>query len=127
MQACPQLAASLFPIAPLRDQVRTHTHTHTHTHTQTRLHIHTHTHTHTPVGVGGIDALGGEVVELLEVGVHYNLLLISILERLAARQRLVRARDDRWGGERAKEREGECVSEKEREREREREREEYYI
>ena len=35
-----------------------------------------------PVCVGTVDALGGEVVELLEVGVHHDLLLVGVLERL---------------------------------------------
>ena len=35
-----------------------------------------------PVCVGTVDAFGGEVVELLEVGVHHNLLLIGVLEWL---------------------------------------------
>ena len=35
-----------------------------------------------PVCVGTVDALGGEVVELLEVRVHHDLLLVGVLERL---------------------------------------------
>ena len=35
-----------------------------------------------PVCVGTVDAFGGEVVELLEVGVHHDLLLVGVLERL---------------------------------------------
>ena len=35
-----------------------------------------------PVRVGRVDALGGEVVELLEVRVHHDLLLVGVLERL---------------------------------------------
>ena len=37
-----------------------------------------------PVCIGTVDAFGGEVVELLEVGVHHNLLLIGVLERLTS-------------------------------------------
>ena len=36
-----------------------------------------------PVSIGAVDALGGEVVELLEVSIHHNLLLVGVLERLA--------------------------------------------
>ena len=35
-----------------------------------------------PVRVGRVDALGGEVVELLEVRVHHDFLLVGVLERL---------------------------------------------
>ena len=35
-----------------------------------------------PVCIGTVDAFGGEVVELLEVGVHHDLLLVGVLERL---------------------------------------------
>ena len=34
-----------------------------------------------PVGVGAVNALSAEVVQLLEVGVHHDLLLVSVLER----------------------------------------------
>ena len=37
------------------------------------------------VGIGRVDALCGEVVELLEVGIHYYLLLVGVLEWLGAR------------------------------------------
>ena len=37
------------------------------------------------VGVGRVDTLSGEVVELLEVGVHYNFLLVGVFEGLGAR------------------------------------------
>ena len=37
-----------------------------------------------PVCIGTVDAFGGEVVKLLEVGVHHNLLLIGVLERLTS-------------------------------------------
>ena len=35
-----------------------------------------------PVCVGTVDAFSGEVVKLLEVSVHHNLLLVGVLERL---------------------------------------------
>jgi len=35
-----------------------------------------------PVRIGRVNALGGEVVQLLEVGVHYDLLLVRVFERL---------------------------------------------
>ena len=37
------------------------------------------------VGIRGVDTLRGEVVELLEIGVHYYLLLVGVLEWLGAR------------------------------------------
>ena len=37
-----------------------------------------------PVCIGTVDAFGGEVVKLLEVGVHHNLLLIGVLEWLTS-------------------------------------------
>ena len=42
----------------------------------------------TPVGIGRVDALGGEVVELLKIGVHHDLLLVGVLERLRTRDGL---------------------------------------
>lgn len=42
----------------------------------------------------GVDALGGEVVELLEVCVHHNLFLIGVLEWLDAGEGAVLASDD---------------------------------
>jgi hypothetical protein len=42
-----------------------------------------------PVGVGRVDALGRKIVELLEVGVHDDLLLVRVLKRLRARNGLV--------------------------------------
>mmetsp|Transcript_4960 Transcript_4960/g.12083 ORF Transcript_4960/g.12083 Transcript_4960/m.12083 type:complete len:333 (-) Transcript_4960:571-1569(-) len=47
-----------------------------------------------PSGEGCVDALGAEVVEPLEVGVHDDLLLVGPLEGLAARELLLLARDD---------------------------------
>ena len=38
-------------------------------------------------GEGGVDALGGEVVQALVVGVHDDVLLVRVLEGLDARQR----------------------------------------
>ena len=35
-----------------------------------------------PVCIWTVDAFGGEVVELLEVGIHHDLLLVGVLERL---------------------------------------------
>lgn len=41
---------------------------------------------HAPCGKRRVDAFGREVVQLLEVGVHHDLLLVRVLERLDARQ-----------------------------------------
>ena len=37
----------------------------------------------TPVSIRTVDALRAEVVQLLEVGVHHDLLLVCVLQRLA--------------------------------------------
>ena len=50
------------------------------------------------VGVGRVDALGGEVVELLEVGVQHDLLLVGVLEGLAAGQHALAAAAGGDGG-----------------------------
>lgn len=46
----------------------------------------------TPVCVWRVNALCGEVVEILEVGIHHNLLLVCVQKRLGARKLLVRSR-----------------------------------
>ena len=43
------------------------------------------------VSIWGIDALGGKIVQLLEVSVHYNFLLVSVLERLRTRNAAFRS------------------------------------
>ena len=43
---------------------------------------------------GGVNALRGEVVQLLEVGVHHDLLLVGVLEGLDPRQGAVLPSDD---------------------------------
>ena len=47
------------------------------------------------IRVRRVDALGGEVVETLEVGVHDNLLLVCVLERFATRNGPLHASRDR--------------------------------
>ncbi len=44
-----------------------------------------------PVGVGRVLALGGEIVQTLEVSVHDDFFLVSVLERLATGQGPLRA------------------------------------
>ena len=46
------------------------------------------------VGIRRVDALGGEVVKLAEVGVHDDLLLVRVFERLAPRDRALALRRD---------------------------------
>lgn len=45
-------------------------------------------------GKGCVDALRGEVVQLLEVGIHHDLFLVGVLERLHTREGAVLTRDD---------------------------------
>ena len=49
----------------------------------------------TAIGVRRVDALSGKIVKLLEVGVHDDLFLISIFERLATRYGALVSCDDR--------------------------------